>query len=455
MRLSTRLTILLIAITTTVAALVGWYAVAASSRADYSSLDGTLNAIVASGQGHPLTALSSALSVVQQNNYDVTLDVVSPDGTVTQIASGRVALTKPPSLSDIHRSLSVTRSSSDLPGFRYRSLSVGGGDFLVVAGSTSRIARRTHHLVVGTLIVGVLAAALMGVVARLFMRRDLGAMTALVSFSSAVAAGDVQRPSPVPDGSSDIRQLREALIHMVRSLQRTIETEQRVAQLTQQFIGDASHELRTPLTVVRGYAELLSNPSITLEQRDRALERIQREVGRMDLLVNDLLFLAEVHEAPTREEESVDLSALVSARVGDFAADHPDHPLTLDVDPGLRVLGRLDFAERLVRNALANIARHTGATDEVRVSLRRDGRRAVLGFEDGGPGLPADSYGQRPERFQRFDSARARASGGSGLGMSIMADVATALGGTMTTAPSPLAGLALTFSFPVGEESPT
>src|SRR5674476_735453 len=76
MTLSTRLTVLLIAITTVVALLVGWFAIATSSRADYSSIDNTINAVIASGAGHPLTTLSSALSIVQENNYDVTMDVV-------------------------------------------------------------------------------------------------------------------------------------------------------------------------------------------------------------------------------------------------------------------------------------------------------------------------------------------------------------------------------------------
>src|SRR5664280_546333 len=104
MTLSTRLTVLLIAITTVVALLVGWFAVATSSRADYSSLDNTINAVIASGSGHPLTTLSSALSIVQQNNYDVTMDVVGPNGKVTQIATGDVAMTKSPTKSDVTRS---------------------------------------------------------------------------------------------------------------------------------------------------------------------------------------------------------------------------------------------------------------------------------------------------------------------------------------------------------------
>ena len=83
----------------------------------------------------------------------------------------------------------------------------------------------------------------------------------------------------------------------------------------------------------------------------------------------------------------------------------------------------------------------------VRVGLHAVGANARLVVEDGGPGLPA--YGVRPQRFQRFDESRSRETGGSGLGMSIMADVAESLGGVMSTERSALGGLRLTFSLPL------
>jgi len=454
MTLSTRLTVLLIAITTVVALLVGWFAVTTSSRADYSSIDNTINQVIASGVGHPLTTLSSALSIVQENNFDVTMDVVGPNGKVTQIASGDVPMTNSPTKADVARSIGGVRSSSDLVGFRYRSIGIGGGDYLVVAESTAGIASREHQLIERTVLVGLIAAVAMGVTARLFMRRDLRIIKQLISFATSVAHGDVEQSIPPAVGSYDIRELQTALARMVRSLQRTIETEQRITKATQQFIGDASHELRTPLTVIKGYTELLSNTDVTDEQQARALDRVQKEVGRMDVLVNDLLFLAEVNEVPILEGTSVNLSATVRTVTSDFAIDHPNRSVTTSIGDGVWVTGRGEFLERLILNALGNIARHTGDTDAVKVSLFPEKSRLVLRFEDAGPGMPEGSYGIRPERFQRFDDSRSRSSGGSGLGMSIMADIATSMGGTMTTAKSALGGLELSFSFPYDAAPP-
>ena len=174
----------------------------------------------------------------------------------------------------------------------------------------------------------------------------------------------------------------------------------------------------------------------------------------MDVLVNDLLFLAEVNEVPILEGTSVNLSATVRTVTSDFATDHPNRSVTTSIGDGVWVTGRGKFLERLILNALGNIARHTGDTDAVKVSLFLENSRLVLRFEDAGPGMPGGSYGNRPERFQRFDDSRSRSSGGSGLGMSIMADIATSMGGTMSTARSALGGLELSFSLPYDAAPP-
>jgi two-component system, OmpR family, sensor kinase len=447
-KLSTRLTILLIAITTLVALLVGSFAVATSSRAQYAQLDNSINSVAASGNGNPLTALAKALNYVQQHNLNLTLDVIDPSDSVTQVATSDVPLARKPTLRDVRGSLTGIHASANLPGFRYRSIPVGGGSYLLIAGSTKSVSTSIHNLVVHTIQVGVLAALAMGIVARLFMRRDLHAIDQLVNFAKEVAGGDIQRDVPPPAGGSDVRELQTALAQMVDSLRSTIEAEQRSASTMQRFIGDASHELRTPLTVVKGYAELLARTDVAGPQREKALARVQKEVGRMDLLVSDLLFLAEVREVRTHDDTVIDVSEATTAAARDFSADHPGRDVSVSIEPGRHVAGNPDYLERLLSNVFSNIARHTGEHDPVRVTLRGEPGRVALCIEDGGPGMPDDSYGTRPEQFQRFDPSRSRASGGSGLGMSIMADVAASMGGTLTTAKSQLGGLSLNFSFP-------
>jgi signal transduction histidine kinase len=234
---------------------------------------------------------------------------------------------------------------------------------------------------------------------------------------------------------------------MVETLQERIAFEAQNAEAMQQFIDDASHELRTPLTVVKGYNELLASGTASAELQARAVTRVQREVERMEELVRDLLLLAELREAPHHADQRVALSDLVSQRASEFTFEHPERSVTSNVTGGIAIDGRPEFVERLMNNAFTNILRYTPHVAPVRIALDRVGINAQLVIEDGGPGLP--SYGAHPQRFQRFDESRSRETGGSGLGMSIMADVAESLGGEMLTEPSPLGGLRLIFRVPL------
>ncbi len=443
MRLFTRLTLLLVAVTTLLALVVGGYALAQARHAQFVTLDDAISTVATAGIHRPASALSDAVNMVQQDNLNLTLVVVSVGGPATIVTQGATPLRDLPTLADARAAQSATRSSADLPGFVYRAIPIGGGDFLVIAGSTAALTAANRTLVVRTALVALGAVIIAVLAARLILGRDLHTFAALTDFATAVAEGDLERPTPpTATPSRDIRALAGALADMVAALRTTIATEQRASETMQRFVGDASHELRTPLTVIRGSAELLARPSLDAEARDRAIQRISEQSTRMSSLIDDLLFLAEVREAPQRASERIDVSALLAEAARTFARDHPDRAVSVDVVPGAFVVGRADYLERLVANALANIDRHTGPHDAVSFFVR-GGDPVVVRIEDAGPGLPRDSYGSAPERFVRFDPSRSRATGGSGLGMSIMADVARALGGSLTTEPSALGGLAL------------
>ncbi len=444
-KIATRLTILLIVLTTMVAFTVGWFAVDASTRSLYSALDAQINSVIRSGAGDPNNALTNALNVVQENGYPLTLDVVDPSGAVVQVNTPDEPLRKRPTRQNVHATLAKVGTQSNLPGFQLRSIYVGGGDYLIVAGSTSAITQQGRRLALEVALAGFLVAVVMLVLARLVMRKDLRTMEHLIDFASGVAGGDERGQIPPSAGSRDVRELQAALATMVVALHERIAIEARSVEAMQQFVGDASHELRTPLTVIKGYNELLTNPSINEEQRARAVERVRREIDRMDLLVADLLLSAEVREAPQHLNTRVELSALVESRVEEFRNDHPERVVTQETTDGLVVRGRDDLLDRLLVNSFSNVVRHTPGDTAVRVTLRREDSRAVLCVEDAGQGLP--EYGVRPQRFRRFDQSRSRETGGSGLGMSIMADIAEGLGGSMSTSKSTLGGLALTFTF--------
>jgi two-component system OmpR family sensor kinase len=216
------------------------------------------------------------------------------------------------------------------------------------------------------------------------------------------------------------------------------------------FIGDAGHELRTPLTSIRGFAELYRQAVVVdPEATADLMHRIEEEANRMGVLVEDLLLLTRLEQARPLAREPVDLRDIAADAVTAAQAANPTRPFGLllpdwnaDDRPG--VIGDAACLRQVVDNLLRNACVHTPAgtvvTVRVATANEHDGRWAVLEVADAGPGLPADEQAKIFERFYRADRSRARATGGSGLGLSIVAALVAAHDGRVTVSSPPGAG---------------
>ena len=215
----------------------------------------------------------------------------------------------------------------------------------------------------------------------------------------------------------------------------------------QEFLGDAAHELRTPLTVIKGYAELLEGNKLEGDRQLLAFNRLNSEIKRMESLIADLLILAELGEEKSGEFSTFDLSQLLSESVDDFTIVASGHPIELVIDKNVVLDGSEKYLQRFIANALTNIRVHAPHDAAVRITLK-SGRDIKLIIEDGGSGLPADSYGEKIQGLKRFDRSRSRETGGSGLGLSIMSAVVQRHKGVLTLRESDLGGLAIEVQLP-------
>lgn len=215
----------------------------------------------------------------------------------------------------------------------------------------------------------------------------------------------------------------------------------------QEFLGDAAHELRTPMTVVKGYAELLESKQLDPERESAAFDRLNSELKRMDFLISDLLMLAQLGEEANIEFETVNLTKLLRTNLVDFQAIAPTHLIESKIEESVELQGSEKYLQRFIQNALTNIRLHTPASARLRVTLKA-GKEITFIIEDSGPGLPADSYGEKIRSLKRFDRSRSRDSGGTGLGMSIMSAVIERHQGTFTLRKSDLGGLAIEVQLP-------
>ena len=225
----------------------------------------------------------------------------------------------------------------------------------------------------------------------------------------------------------------------------TFERSQRVKM--QDFLGDAAHELRTPLTVVKGYAQLLEGNKLEPERTALAFNRLNSEIKRMEMLIADLLILAELGEENSDEFEQVNLSQLLFENIRDCSAVAPHLHIEQLIEEDVTLQGSEKYLQRFISNALTNIRVHTQGAIPVRVTLKNSGEITLI-IEDGGPGLPANSYGEEIQGLKRFDRSRSRESGGSGLGLSIMSAVIERHKGRLSLKRSALGGLAIEVQLP-------
>ena len=215
----------------------------------------------------------------------------------------------------------------------------------------------------------------------------------------------------------------------------------------QEFLGDAAHELRTPMTVVKGYAELLKGKQLDPERESAAFDRLNSELKRMDLLIADLLMLAQLGEEGNIDFESINIAAIIKENIADFEAIAPTHSIEASIDDPALLMGSEKYLQRFVANAFTNIRLHTPAGTKAQVTVKA-GKEISIVIEDSGPGLPIDSYGEKIRGLKRFDRSRSRDNGGTGLGMSIMSAVVERHQGTFTLRQSELGGLAIEVHLP-------
>ncbi|WP_346007747.1 HAMP domain-containing sensor histidine kinase [Janibacter terrae] len=266
-------------------------------------------------------------------------------------------------------------------------------------------------------------------------------------------AGDVSLAERVPDVDprTEVGQVGLALNSMLDNVDGALRARQESETRARQFVADASHELRTPLASIRGYAELSRRePEPVPEGVVHALSRVESEALRMQALVEDLLLLARLDTGRPLERESVDLTMLALDVTGDARAASPAHRWELDLpSEPVEIVGDRDRLHQVLANLLANARTHTPQGTTVRTSLRREGDRVLVAIADDGPGIPEDLRPDVFERFTRGDDSRQRASGSTGLGLSIVRAVTRAHGGSVEVESRP-GRTVFTVSLPAG-----
>jgi two-component system OmpR family sensor kinase len=314
------------------------------------------------------------------------------------------------------------------------ALSPGPGT-LIVAIPLTEVSATLDRLLGVELVVSGIALLLVAGFALWLVRLGLRPLEGIGATAGAIAAGDLSRRVEPATERTEVGRLGLALNAMLAQIEAAFEERRASENRLRRFVADASHELRTPLTSIRGYAELFRRGADSRpEDLAKSMHRIEAEAARMGVLVDDLLLLARLDQGRPLEREPVDLARIVEEAVDSARAVEPDRPIDLELHSLTSVAGDEGRLRQAVDNLLDNARVHTPASSRVRVTLGPDAAAAavLLTVADEGPGLPAEVATRAFERFYRGDPSRSRSMGGAGLGLSIVAAIVEAHGGTVT-----------------------
>jgi two-component system OmpR family sensor kinase len=323
----------------------------------------------------------------------------------------------------------------------------------------STVNHTVTRLLLTTAVIGTLAFLGSIVLAWFAVRRAFRPLTRIEDTAAAIAGGDLTQRIPVRQADDEVTSLSRSLNAMLTHIESSFAVREASEERMRQFVADASHELRTPLATVRGYAELYRQGAVPDSAAvGQAMERIEAESDRMSGLVEDLLTLARIDDAPVTEMTSVDLTVLAADAVADARVRAPDRRISLlgldgPVAP-TTVRGTESRLRQVVTNLVANALRHTPDGTPVEIAVGHDADGVALEVRDHGPGVPEEVATKVFERFYRADPSRGRtAGGGSGLGLAIVAAIVAQHHGRVGVAQTPGGGA--TFVVRLPQETPS
>ncbi len=453
MSLRVKLALVLASLAALAAVGVGWFSYDATSTRMLSEIDATLKSTArldqAVGAGPPVRPGPNSGIGNDSANNDADGDS-RPPGLERNVYQGldvdgqRIFGTEAVTLPISDEAVEIARSGSGQQietvtgsdGNEYRVLTRTVNRFgtVQIGRDLSEMNRVLDNLRTRLLLVGLIAVAIAAIAGWALaggLTKSLRKLTAAAAEVSTTGRLDINVSS---GGNDEVGRLGTAFATMLAALKRSREDQQRLIQ-------DAGHELRTPLTSLRTNVDVLRrHPDLPAETRDKVLADLDIEVAELSSLVEEVVTVGSgrTSDEPARRIALAEVLTAASDRVG----RRTGRTFVVDADES-SVVAQRGLLERAITNLLDNAAKFDHSDQQISITSR-GGRVAV---RDHGPGIdPADL----PYVFDRFFRAvGARSLPGSGLGLSIVAEVAVAHGGSAFAENHPDGGAVVGMQLPV------
>ena len=262
--------------------------------------------------------------------------------------------------------------------------------------------------------------------ATLITRMTMRRLSRLADATGRIAHGDLS--ARVDEGGNE----RDVFAKLARRFNMMADTIERLLVNERRLLSDISHELRSPLARIGAAVELMALKNGDSENAAH-LRRVEGEVVHMSHLIGVLLEQGRNSLSVREGRETVDVSAMAGDLAEGFRMQGMIQRRILlpDVQPGLLVDGHPMQLRLIMENLVGNALFYAPPESTVDFSVRRNGRHVGVVVRDRGPGVPEPQLEEIFRAFYRVDGSRARHSGGVGLGLTLVKEAATALGGSV------------------------
>jgi signal transduction histidine kinase len=292
---------------------------------------------------------------------------------------------------------------------------------------------------------GLVAIAFSLLITFLLSRGILAPVKALTQTARQLGKGDFSQRVKVKN-KGEVGELAQAFNSMADDLERA-------EQLRRNMVADVAHELRTPLSNLKGYLEAVRDGVVKLDAN--AIRSLDEEASLLSRLVDDLqeLSLAESGELKL-DCRAIDIAELISQTAGSMQPQMVAKGISLSIDAPDKLPALYIDSHRIgevLRNLIENALAHTPSAGTITVTAKAQGEWLEVSVIDTGEGIPAEDLSNIFERFYRVDKSRARATGGSGLGLTIAKRLIEAHGGQIEVVSQIDQGTRFTFTLPVAQ----
>jgi signal transduction histidine kinase len=306
-------------------------------------------------------------------------------------------------------------------------------------------AAQSRQLLVGSAVALGVTMVLSVVLGRLVAARVLRPLRTMTAATRRISADNLHERLAVSGPTDEVKDLADTIDELLERLDGAFAAQRR-------FVANASHELRTPLATMRASLDVAVAKREPVPAQTLTLAtRLCSELDQVDRLLEGLLVLARSQHGALPDQTTLSLGHLVSAALADRAAAITAKGLTVH-DTGGRhdawLQGSQTLLRRMVDNVIDNAIRHNHDQGWIRVAIHADGTTARLVVETGGQVLDQRQVAQLTQPFRRLGADRIGSDHGAGLGLSIVAAIAAAHGGTLDLHARPEGGLRVGVSLP-------